>query len=201
MISKAKSNQVPKANIDAAIERGVNGKGAIGETVKYEGMGPGNISMIIEALTDNRHRTGPAIRHLFSKHGGEMQAEGACGWLFKRVGCTEVSMANHDPIAQDKVFSSALHAGATDVEFVESEGLDGEVKPVARVTCEVEDLYAVQTQLEADGLAANVVGLVWVPKTEDGFVELNPESEVNFSDLVLALEDNDDVQEVFHNAK
>lgn len=204
-ITKAKEANMPKVNVDAAIERGASGKGPAGENAKYEGIGPGNVSIIVEALTDNRHRTGPAVRHLFTKHGGVLQTEGSCMWIFRRLGCAEVPLQSTGMEAEEAVFSAALEGGATDVEFLEAdadeEGAGGERR--ARVLCEVGDLGPLRASLIAAGHPPSLVEFLWLPKTENDYVELSADSEhaEGFMDLLAALEENDDVQGVFHNAK
>ncbi len=203
-ISKAKDSNMPKVNVDAAIERGATGKGPAGESVKYEGIGPGNVSIIVEALTDNRHRTGPAVRHLFVKHGGALQTEGSCMWIYKRLGSCEVPVGDSSS-EQDALFTTALEGGAVDVEFFNLDPKEdgGKIMLRARILCEVGDLGKLRTALIASGHLPSIIEIIWLPKSDSDYIELSADSihAENFMNLLSGLEDNDDVQSVFHNAK
>jgi transcriptional/translational regulatory protein YebC/TACO1 len=106
---------------------GVSGKDAAGEDATYEGIGPGNVGIIVQALTDNRNRTGGAVRHLFSKYGGSLQESGAQAWQFDRVGCLEVVYNPEVSETQDHgydLLEKALHCGASDVLFGDEDSDD-----------------------------------------------------------------------------
>jgi len=220
-VAKAKAANMPKATVEGAIERGASGKGPTGESARYEGIMPGNVAVIVEALTDNRNRTGGAVRHAFTKHGGSLQADGASTWLFDRVGLLEVHMtigaAKAGQDWGDALFGVALDAGAIDVELYdegddEPEGIDdgdnaagdkGRDRARATVLCGATDLNFVRSALASGGFPAAVAELAWRPKGEESFSTLAPGSEeaAQFDDLLTALDANDDVQQVFHNAR
>jgi transcriptional/translational regulatory protein YebC/TACO1 len=128
-INRAKQKNLPRANIDRAVELGASGKGAAGEDATYEGIGPGNVGIIVQCLTDNRNRTGGAVRNLFNKHGGALQESGAQAWQFDRVGCLEVEF---DPAVGDgldrgfDLLEAALECGASDVRFDDEDSDDDE---------------------------------------------------------------------------
>src|SRR5204863_1049517 len=113
-IEKARSYSMPKDNIDRAIAKGTGegGDGAAYETVVYEGYGPEGVAVLVEALTDNRNRTASDVRHLFSKHGGNLGATGAVAWQFERRGIVLVQAAGVD---EDELFLAVADAGADDV--------------------------------------------------------------------------------------
>jgi len=210
-IGKAKLNNVPKANIDAAVQRGVTGKASEGENVTYEGVGPGGVSVIVEALTDNRKRTAPKVRNIFLKFGGALGAEGSAAWQFNRLGCCVVPLPNAK-LDADHVFTAAVEAGASDIELLENDSdsansfastNEGLGVATAHVLCAPGDLSNVRDGLAAVGHSPALVELIWKLDIARGSsVELAEGSETFdlFGELVNALEDNDDVQSIYHNA-
>ena len=186
-IEKARSYSMPKDNIERAIAKGT-GEGADGasfETVVYEGYGPEGVAVIVEALTDNRNRTASEVRHLFSKHGGNLGATGAVAWQFERRG---VVLVDADGVDEDELVLAAADAGADDVE------LDGTTFVVSSAP---EGLAGVRESLESAGYSLESVGLSMVPKTT---VEIADESTAKqVVRLVEGLEENDDVQDVYAN--
>src|SRR6187551_1725409 len=154
-IEKARSYSMPKDNIERAIAKGAGEgtDGAIFETVVYEGYGPEGVAVIVEALTDNRNRTASEVRHMFSKHGGNLGATGAVAWQFERRGVVLVAAEGVD---EDELVLAAADAGAEDVER------DGETFVVSSTP---EELTAVRQALEAGGFALESVGLSMIPKT------------------------------------
>jgi YebC/PmpR family DNA-binding regulatory protein len=186
-IEKARSYSMPKDNIDRAIAKG-SGEGTDGamfETVVYEGYGPSGIAVIVEALTDNRNRTASEVRHLFSKHDGNLGGAGAVAWLFERRGLVVVDAQAAD---EDDVTLAAAEGGAEDV------ALDGST---FQVTSAPEDLVSVREAIEAAGIAVESAELTMIPKTT---VQLEDESAAKkVLRLIDALEENDDVQDVHSN--
>ena len=186
-IEKARSYSMPKDNIDRAIAKG-SGEGqdaASFETVVYEGYGPEGVAVIVEALTDNRNRTASDVRHAFTKHGGSLGATGAVAWQFERRGVVVVPSEGVD---EDELLLAAADAGADDVER------DGDV---FQVTSAPEALAAVREAVEAAGFTVDSAELAMVPKNT---VAVDDESKAKqVMRLIDALEDNDDVQEVFAN--
>ncbi len=186
-IEKARSYSMPKDNIDRAIAKGT-GEGADGaafETVVYEGYAADGVAVLVEALTDNRNRTAADVRHAFSKNGGSLGTTGAVAWLFERRG---VVLVPADGADEDELMLAAAEGGAEDVE------LDG---TSFQVTADPEALSAVADAIEAAGFTIDSAEATMVPKTT---VEIEDESTARkVIRLIDALEDNDDVQEVYAN--
>jgi YebC/PmpR family DNA-binding regulatory protein len=160
-VEKARSYSMPKDNIERAIAKGA-GEGTDGssfETVVYEGYGPEGVAVIVEALTDNRNRTAAEVRHLFSKHGGNLGATGAVAWQFERRGVVLVAA---DGVDEDELVLAAADAGAEDVER------DGETFVVSSTP---EELTRVREALEEAGHTLESVGLQMVPKTTVAIAE------------------------------
>ena len=186
-IEKAKSYSMPKDNIDRAIAKGsgADADAAAFETVVYEGYGPEGVAVLVEALTDNRNRTAADVRHIFAKNGGNLGTSGAVAWQFERRGVILVDAGGVD---EDELMLAAAEGGAEDVE------LDGSS---FQVTCAPEDLAAVRAAVEAAGLTVDSAELTMVPSTT---VEVGDEGTAKqVLRLMDALEENDDVQEVFAN--
>jgi YebC/PmpR family DNA-binding regulatory protein len=186
-IDKARSYSMPKDNIERAIAKG-SGEGADGatfETVVYEGYGPEGVAVIVEALTDNRNRTASDVRHLFSKHGGNLGATGAVAWQFERRGIILIAA---DGVDEDDLVLAAAEAGADDVER------DGDVLEVSSAP----DLLAiVREALERAGFTIESAELSMIPKVTVAIGEESTAKQV--VRLVEGLEDNDDVQDVYAN--
>jgi YebC/PmpR family DNA-binding regulatory protein len=186
-IEKARSYSMPKDNIERAIAKGA-GEGADGdafETVVYEGYGPEGVAVVVEALTDNRNRTASDIRHAFTKHGGSLGTTGAVLWQFERRGVVVVPAEGAD---EEELFLAAADAGAEDVEA------DGDI---FQVTSAPETLAAVREAIEAAGFRVDSAELSMMPKTT---VAVEDESAAkSVMRLIDALEDNDDVQDVYAN--
>ncbi|MDP6945759.1 MAG: YebC/PmpR family DNA-binding transcriptional regulator, partial [Myxococcota bacterium] len=157
------------------------------EEVSYEGYGPEGVAIIVDGLTDNTNRTVSEVRSIFSKRGGNMGAPGAVAWMFEEKGQITVAA---DAIGFDDLFEAAVEAGADDVEEA---GEAGYVVTTAR-----EDLYMVSGALEATGIALGEAGLVKVPTNTVALDNVNSAGKI--LRLIEALEDNDDVQEVWSNA-
>ena len=179
-VEKARSYSMPKDNIDRAIAKG-SGEGTDGamfETVVYEGYGPEGVAVIVEALTDNRNRTAADVRHLFSKHGGNLGATGAVAWQFERRG---IVLVPADGVDEDELFLAVADAGADDIER------DGSVFQISSAP---DQLSAVRQAVESAELSM-------VPKVT---VAIGDESTAKrVVHLVEGLEDNDDVQDVYAN--
>ena len=185
-IEKAREASMPKDNIERAIARatGPGGDGGY-EHVTYEGYGPAGVALFVEALTDNRNRTAAEIRHVLSKHDGNLGASGAVAWLFERKGVVLVDAGEND---EEAVTLAAAEGGAEDVV------LDGSS---FQITSAPEDLTAVREALEAAGIAVESAQITMVPKTT---VEVEEESAAKkIVKLMDALEENDDVQDVYSN--
>jgi len=186
-IEKAKSYSMPKDNIDRAIAKGsgADADADAFETIVYEGYGPEGVALIVEALTDNRNRTAADVRHLFAKHGGNLGATGAVAWQFERLGVVAVSASETD---EEDLLLAAADAGADDVQP------DGST---FQVTSPPEVLSAVREALEGAGFSIESAELQLVPKTT---VSIDDEAKARqVMRLVDALEENDDVQDVYAN--
>jgi YebC/PmpR family DNA-binding regulatory protein len=186
-IEKARSYSMPKDNIERAIAKGTGegGDGSSFETVVYEGYGPEGVAVLVEALTDNRNRTASDVRHLFTKHGGNLGATGAVAWQFERRGVVLVAADGTD---EDDLVLAAADAGADDVER------DGDVFQVASAP---ELLAAVRGALEQAGFAIESAELSMVPKVTVAIADEATARKV--VRLVEGLEDSDDVQDVYAN--
>lgn len=185
-ISAAKSESMPKDNIQRAIEKTASDKNAAEfEEVRYEGYGPAGIALIVEGLTDNRNRTASEVRTCFAKNGGNMQNAGAVAYQFDRIGQIVYSREVESEVG---MFEAALEAGA---ENIISEGEEHTIHT------EMTDLHSVAQNLQEHYGEANTTALVWHPKTP---TVLEVEQARSLLNLIEALEDNDDVQNVFSNA-
>jgi YebC/PmpR family DNA-binding regulatory protein len=184
-ISKAKDASMPKDNIERAIAKGT-GEGADAdalEAVVYEGYGPGGVAIMVEAMTDNRNRTGAEMRHLFSKHGGNMGEPGSVGYLFDKRG---LILVDGERFSEDDLLP-AIEAGALDVASDEG---------TLEVLTEPSDLHAVRQALLDAGVEVQEAQLAQLPKTRVAVDEAAAEKVLR---LVDALEDNDDVDAVHAN--
>ncbi len=186
-IDKARSYSMPKDNIDRAIARGTGegNEGAIFESVVYEGYGPEGVAVIVEALTDNRNRTAADVRHLFAKHGGNLGTTGAVAWQFERRGIVLVPAAGVD---EEELLLAVAEAGADDVEQ------DGSTFQVSSAP---EQLQSVRQAVEEAGFPVSSAELSMVPKVTVAIDDDSTAKKV--VRLVEALEDNDDVQDVYAN--
>ena len=186
-IEKARSYSMPKDNIERAIARGSGtaGDSEAFEQITYEGYGPNGVAIIVEALSDNRNRTASEVRHVFSKHDGNLGTSGAVAWLFERRG---VILVDGERFGEDDVTLAAAEGGAEDVE------LDGST---LEVTTTPESLTAVREALEQAGVEVESAETTMVPKTT---IELDDESAARKTlRLIDALEELDDVSEVYAN--
>jgi YebC/PmpR family DNA-binding regulatory protein len=176
---------MPKDNIERAIAKGTGGGSDADalEAVSYEGYGPGGVAVLVEALTDNRNRTGSEMRHLFSKHGGNLGEPGSVAYLFDKRG---VLVVDAERYGEDDLLP-AIEAGALDLSVDDD---------VFEVLTEPADLAAVRGALEAAGVALQNAELGYHPRTT---VPVDEEVARRLLRLVDALEDNDDVTQVHAN--
>jgi YebC/PmpR family DNA-binding regulatory protein len=180
----ARAQSMPKDNIQRAIDKAAAAGGEDYEELRYEGFGPGGVSLIVEALTDNRNRTATNVRVIFSKNGGNLGANGSVSHGFDRMGLITYPAG---AASADAMLEAAVEAGADDVESDE-EG--------HQVWTGVEDLHAVAKALEAALGEPDSVKLAWRPQNS---VELGEGDAEQLIKLVDALEDDDDVQTVWGN--
>lgn len=185
-IDKATDANMPKDNIQRAIQRGVGGlEGVNYEEIRYEGYGIGGAAVIVDTMTDNRTRTVAEVRHAFSKHGGNMGQDGSVAFMFTQCG----QFLFEPGVSEDALMEAALEAGADDVVTNE----DGSVE----VTCAPNDFSQVKAALEAAGFKAADAEVTMKPQNE---VTLQGADAERMQKLLDALENLDDVQEVFSNA-
>ena len=180
----AKAQSMPKDNIQRAIDKSSAGEGDNYEELRYEGFGPGGVSLIVEALTDNRNRTATNVRTAFSKNGGNLAASGAVSHGFERKGMIEYPAGAGD---EDKVLEAAIEAGADDVES----DADGHT-----IWTDMEALHEVAKALEGSLGEAESVKLGWKPNLTVEVVEGDAQTLFKLVDM---LEDDDDVQTVWGN--
>ncbi len=185
-IAAAKAVNLPKDKIEAAIRKGT-GEDAGGDIVEtfYEGYGPGGIAIMVEVATDNKNRTVAEVRHLFTKHGGSMGENGSVGWMFERKGVIEVAKAAYN---EEAIMEAALEAGADDV-------IDDE--DIWTIQTAMADFASVRDALESTGVAMQSAGLAMVPSN---LTQIDTETGMKLLRLMDALDDNDDVQNVYVNA-
>ena len=183
-INAAKAQSMPKDNIQRSIDKAARGDSETYEEIRYEGFGPGGVSLIIEALTDNRNRTATNVRTAFAKNGGNLGASGSVSHAFDRVGLINYPAAAGDA---EKVFEAALDAGAEDV----SSSDDGH-----EIWTEIGSLHEVTKALEPTLGEAEGAKLAWRPQV---MVEVGEDDAATLFKLIDALDDDDDVQTVWGN--
>ncbi|HYE39223.1 MAG TPA: YebC/PmpR family DNA-binding transcriptional regulator [Ramlibacter sp.] len=185
-VDKAADANMPKENVTRAIQRGSgNLEGVNYEEVRYEGYGIGGAAIIVDCMTDNRVRTVAEVRHAFNKYGGNMGTEGSVAFMFKHCGQFLFAPGTNE----DALMESALEAGAEDVIADEEGGFE--------VLCHPNDFAQVKDSLEKAGFKADVAEIIMKPATETVFTG---EDAVKMQKILDALENLDDVQEVYTNA-
>ena len=188
VVAKAKAANMPNDNIKRTIDKALgSGNADAYENVTYEGYGPSGVAVIVEALTDNRNRTAPEVRHYFDKFGGNLGAPGCVSWSFDRKGVIVIDNSEGE-LDEDSVMMDALDAGAADFEA------DGEA---LEITTDPDAFNDVVKALEAKGYSFVNAEIEMVPQN---YITLESEDDVkNMEKLIEFLEDNDDVQNVWHN--
>ena len=185
IVADAKANNMPRENIERAIRRGTGEEpGVTYDEVTYEGYGPGGVALMIETLTDNKNRTVGEIRHLLSKHAGNLAAENSVAWMFTRKGQVVVEKGRVD---EDKLLSAALDAGADDMNDDES-GWE--------VVSTPERFEAVRDAVKALGIEPASAAIAMIPQN---YVKLVGKEAQQMLKLMEAIEDHDDVQHVWAN--
>ncbi|MGW7292068.1 YebC/PmpR family DNA-binding transcriptional regulator [Streptomyces xiamenensis] len=185
-VQKAKKNSVPNTNIDRAVKRGagLEAGGADYQTIMYEGYGPNGVAVLIECLTDNRNRAASDVRVAMTRNGGSMADPGSVSYLFNRKGVIIVPKADR---AEDDVLDAVLEAGAEEVN---------DLGESFEVVSEATDLVAVRTALQDAGIDYDSADANFLPTMQ---VELDEDGARKIFKLIDALEDSDDVQNVFAN--
>ncbi|MDP3998211.1 MAG: YebC/PmpR family DNA-binding transcriptional regulator [bacterium] len=184
-IEKARQANMPKENIERAIERGAGKAGGGMEEVVYEGYGPGGVAVMVEAATDNRQRTTGEVRNIFDKGGGNLGSKGAVSYLFESVGTITVAK---DGKGADEIMLLAIDAGAQDIE---------EAGEMVEIYTKPEELNVVKEKLAAGGLKVESVELAQKPKTTVAVSD--PQTARKVLAFMEKVENLDDVQKVYAN--
>ncbi len=186
VIAKAKSSNVPNDNIERCIKKAAGGDDDSNyENIQYEGYGPRGIAIIVEALTENRNRTAGDVRHYFDKFGGNLGQSGSVSWMFAKKGVMVISKEDYD---EEKFMEDIMDVAAEDYSD------EGEVW---EIYTSPEAFYDVKDALEKKGYEFVSDGIEQVPSN---YITLDNEDDIkNMQKLLDALEDNDDVQDVWHN--
>ena len=183
-VTNARSQSMPKDNIDRAIKKAIGSDGENYDEIRYEGYGPGGVAIIVETLTDNRNRTASNVRSYFSKNGGAMGETNSVGFMFDKVGEITYPLSAG---SEDKVMEAAIEAGADDVESDE----EGHY-----ITTTFEAMVEVAAALEKVLGEAESVKAIWKPQTN---TPIDAEKGATLMKLISILEEDDDVQNVYSN--
>jgi YebC/PmpR family DNA-binding regulatory protein len=184
-IQKAREVNMPADKIQGAIDRGTGAaKGEALEELRYEGYGPAGVAILVDCVTDNRNRTAPAIRHVFSKNGGALGEANSVGWMFERKGVLSVQAGDQDP---EEIGLTAIEAGADDVQ------VDG---GTVEITTEPASFETVRRAVEATGVTIENAEVTMQPKQT---VPVGEDKAAAVLRLLEALEEEDDVQQVYAN--
>lgn len=187
VVEKAKSANMPNDNIKRAIDKATgNQEGENYEEIVYEGYGPGGAAVMVSCLTDNKNRTASNVRHAFTKNSGNLGESGCVSYMFDRKGYLAIERSTLE-IDEDDLMLQVLEAGAEDMETSEE---------VFEIYTEPENFMDVKESLEAEGFEFATAEITMVPQTE---AELNEEQLEKMEKLIDMLEDDDDVQDVYHN--
>lgn len=185
-LQKAKENNIPKDNIQRAIQKGLGSlDGSSYEELVYEGYGPAGVAVMVEVMTDNRNRTAADVRHLFSKYGGNLGESGCVSWMFNKKGLFVIE--KESSIAEEELMMLSLEAGADDFK-VEEDEFEIIVDPAL--------FYQFQETLEKNNIKTSVAEVTMIPETT---VTLTGDDATKMMKLMDALEEHDDVQEVYAN--
>ncbi|EIW18381.1 DNA-binding regulatory protein, YebC/PmpR family [Pelosinus fermentans] len=185
-LQKAKENNIPKDNIQRAIQKGLGSlDGSNYEELVYEGYGPAGVAVMVEVMTDNRNRTAADVRHLFSKYSGNLGESGCVSWMFDKKGLFIIEkMATID---EEELMMLSLEAGADDFKVEDNE---------FEITVEPDHFYSFQEVLEKNGIKTSVAEITMIPQTT---VALAGDDAARMMKLMDALEEHDDIQEVYAN--
>ncbi|AKN32487.1 transcriptional regulator [Clostridium carboxidivorans P7] len=188
VVAKAKAANMPMDTITRAIKKGAGEmEGVNYESVVYEGYGPAGTAVIVNALTDNKNRTAANVRHAFTKNGGNMGSTGCVSFMFQEKG--QIVIEKTDDKDEDELMMMALDAGAEDFAAEDE---------VFVVTTTPEDFGTVREALESNGLEFLEAEVKMIPDT---YTAIDEETVVKFEKMIDALEDDEDVQDVYHNAE
>lgn len=188
-IAKAKSENMPNENIERAIQKAIGGgSGQDYEEIVYEGYGPGGVAILVESLTDNRNRTTADLRHMFSKHGGNLGEAGSVAWMFERKGVLQLDREKlTEEKDEEEILLLVLESGAEDV-VQPDQSIEIITKP--------QDLLQVQTALEEVDLPIQSAEITFRPTTT---ISVDSQEYPKLLSLLEQLDEHDDVQNVYHN--
>jgi len=186
-IQSARAANMPKDNIDRAIDKSEAGDQSNFENIRYEGFGPKNIAVIVDTLTDNKNRTASSIRTLFQKNGGRFGTQGSSAHNFKQLGVIKI---DYNLISEENVIDLALNAGAQDCISFSPD--------FHEIHCEKDEVYKVKKILENKIEAFISTGIEWIPIN---FIEVNKNENDDIINFLENLEDDDDVQNVYSNVR
>jgi YebC/PmpR family DNA-binding regulatory protein len=186
-IASARAIQMPAENIERAIKKAAGGTDSVEyEDILYEGYGPGGVAIMVKCLTDNRNRTAADVRSIFNKRGGNMGESGCVAYMFDQKGLLVISREDTD-LDEDSFMMEALEVGAEDVVIGEDS---------FEILTAPEDFDSVKSKLEAAGYSFETAGVRWLPQNT---VAADGDNADKLMKMMDAFEDNDDVQDVYHN--
>ena len=188
VIAKARANNMPNDNIMRSIKRAAGEDQSVQyENVTYEGYGPNGVAVIVEVLTDNRNRTASEMRYIFDRNDGSLGASGCVAWMFDRKGL--IAIENKEGLDEDELVMTAIEAGAEDVS---------DESDVFEIYTDPTDFSAVREAMEKAGYSFASAEIAMIPQNT---VQLNMEQAEKVMKIIDMMEDNDDVQNVYHNAE
>ncbi|ERI90724.1 DNA-binding regulatory protein, YebC/PmpR family [Clostridiales bacterium oral taxon 876 str. F0540] len=188
VIAKAKASNMPQDTITRAIKKGAGELAGVNyEEIVYEGYAPGGVAVIVNVVTDNKNRSAGNVRHAYTKYGGNMGSSGCVSFMFQKKG--ELVIEKTDELDEDELMMMALDAGAEDFASEDE---------VFVVTTSPEDFGTVREALEANGIEFLEADIKMIPDT---YTAVDEETAVKIQKMLDALEDDDDVQDVWHNAE
>lgn len=188
VMEKAKAANMPKDNVQRALDKATGAGGANYEEITYEGYGPAGTAVLVEALTDNRNRTAASVRSAFTHHGGSLGTTGSVAFMFDRKGYIFIANDEDLNLDEDTVFEAAIEAGAEDMKATE----DG-----FEVITEPADFETVRNALVEQGYEVSQDEVTMIPQNT---VEVPEDKLATFAAMIEELEDNDDVSAVYHSA-
>ena len=185
-ISKARAVNMPKVNVERAIQKGIGSSGSEGDFFEcmYEGYGPGGIALMVEIVTDNKNRTAPEIRKIFERFGGNLGEAGCVSWMFEKKGLIVVNNKN---INEDELMILVLDAGADDLQKVGGS---------FQVICPQTELDTVKKAIENKAITIETAEITWMPKSN---IDVDETAGRKVLGLMETLEDQDDVQNIYSN--
>lgn len=183
-IQAARAQNMPKDNIERAIKKSQDAGGANFDEVRYEGFGPGGTGFIIETLTDNKNRTAGDVRAIFTKSGGNLAENGSVSFLFSRVGIIEFDKSQSN---EEEIIEASIEKGAEDCDISEES---------YEIYCDPTSLHSLGESLEGMFGESKLMKIIWKPENN---IEIDQETYAKLERLLEALDDNEDVQDIYFN--